>query len=361
MCIRDRLEEAPISSTALSLNLQNTNVIFLADRSSPTVWKSEDAGQTWEQVADFAADGALLVMRILSDGDTVFASTFHPSLGGGKLYKSTNGGSSWSDITGTLPRGVLDVAVDPTDPETMYVTTNVFGVYKSTDGGASWSQLENHPYVGVYDIEVDPVDPAILYTAARGGSLPAWFTEISGDFPDGITFEDDAGVYKSTDSGLTWNKVLVTSASCRAIRMHPNHHNTLFAVDLVDGLQMSTDGGNRWASLNSGLDTRVLTSCAVAGDKLYVGTQGCGVYSGDFDIATAEVDWQSGRSNKPVPEVHNLQIEVDPANSNNIYVTSYPGGLYASTDGGSTFRDRNAITPSIVVEHPLQRVIMLWQ
>jgi photosystem II stability/assembly factor-like uncharacterized protein len=348
------LEEAPISSTALSLNLRNTDAIYLADRSSPAVWKSEDGGQTWEQVADFAADGALLVMRVLSDGDAVFASTFHPSLGGGQLYKSTNGGSSWSDITATLPRGILDVAVDPTDPDTVYVTTNVYGVYKSTDGGTSWSHLGNHPYVGVYDIEVDPVDPTILYSAARGGSLPAWFTQISGDFPDGITFEDDAGVYKSTDSGLTWDKVLVTSVSCRAIRVHPDNHNILFAVDLVDGLQMSTDGGDSWASLNSGLDTRVLTSCAVASDKIYVGTQGCGVYSGDFDIGTAEVIWQPDRSNRPVPEVHNLRIEVDPANSNNIYVASYPGGLYASTDGGATFRDRNAITPSVVVDYPLQ-------
>ena len=136
--------------------------------------------------------------------------------------------------------------------------------------------------------------------------------------------------------------------------MHPNNHNILFAVDLVDGLQISTDGGDSWTSLNSGLDTRVLTSCSVAGDKIYVGTQGCGVYSGDFDIGTAGVVWQTSRSNKPVPEVHNLQIEVDPANSNNIYVTSYPGGLYTSTDGGATFRDRNAITPSIVVDYPLQ-------
>ncbi len=348
------LEEAPISSTALSLNREDTNIIYLADRSSPTVWKSEDAGETWEEVADFTADGALLVMRVLSDGDTVFASTFHPSLGGGKLYKSTDGGSSWADITGTLPKGILDIAIDPTNPHIVYATTNVNGVYKSMDGGASWARLENHPYVGVYDIEVDSIEPTILYTAARGGAMPAWFTEISGDFPDGITFADDAGVYKSTDAGSTWSKVLVTSASCRAIRLHPDDHNVLFAVDLVDGLQMSTNGGDSWSSLNSGLDTRVLTSCAIGSDKIYVGTQGFGVYSGDFDIDLASATWQRNRSNKPVPTVHNLQIEVDSANSNNIFVTSYPGGLYASTDGGATFRDRNAITPSVVVDYPLQ-------
>jgi len=348
------LEEAPISATGISLNRQDSDVVYLADRSSPTVWKSEDAGEKWKKVADFTTDGALLVMSVISDGQIAYASTFHPSLGGGKLYKSEDGGSSWSDVTGTLPKGILDVAVDPTNPDIVYVTTNVNGVHRSIDGGVSWSELENHPYVGVYDIEVDPVDPRILYTAARGGSLPAWFTEISGTFPDGVTFADSAGIYKSIDSGSTWSKVLATSASCRAVRLHPDNHDVIFAVDLVDGLSISTNGGDSWADLNSGLGTQVLTSCAITGDKIYIGTQGCGVYSGDFDMDTVSVTWQPGRSNKPIPAVYNVQIEVDPNNSNNIFVTSYPGGLYASTDAGATFKDRNAITPSVVVDYPLQ-------
>ncbi|HEY94274.1 MAG TPA: hypothetical protein G4O15_05000 [Dehalococcoidia bacterium] len=348
------LEEAPISSTALRINRENTDIVYLADRSSPTVWKTEDGGETWDKIGDFSGDGALLVMRVFSDGDIVFASTFHPSLVGGKLYKSTNAGGSWRDVTGNLPKGILDIAVDPTNPENVYVTTNVNGVFKSNDGGENWLKLENHPYVGVYDIEINSDNPNILFTAARGGSLPAWFTEISGDFPEGITFEDDAGVYMSSDAGLNWEKVLVTSASCRVIRIHPDDHNILFAADLVDGLLMSTDGGQNWIDLNSGLDTKVLTSCAIGNGKIYVGTQGFGVYSGDFDIKQASVTWQSDRSNKPVPEVHNLQIEVNSEDSNHIYVSSYPGGLYTSTDGGMTFRDRNAITPSVVVDYPLQ-------
>jgi photosystem II stability/assembly factor-like uncharacterized protein len=348
------LEQAPVSSTAISLNSEDMDVIYLADRSSPTVWKSDDAGETWREIANFKADGALLVMRVLADGDTVFASTFNPALGGGKLYRSIDAGSNWVDITGTLPKGILDIATDPTDADIIYVTTNINGVYKSTDGGETWAEMQSHPYVGVYDIEVDPIDPTILYTAARGGSMPAWFTEVSGDFPDGITFENSAGIYKSIDAGATWKKVLATSASCRAVRIHPDDHNIVFAADLVDGLQMSTDGGATWKSLNTGLDTTVLTSCAVGGDKLYVGTQGCGVYSGDFNIDTNSLTWQPNRSNKPVPTVYNLKIQVDSTNSNNIYITSYPGGMFTSTDGGRTFKDRNAITPSAVVEYPLQ-------
>ncbi len=349
------LEEAPISATALSLNAQDTDVIYLADRSTPTVWKSTDGGTTWEKVGDFSSDGALLVMRVVADGDTIYAATFHPNLTDGKLYKSTDAGSTWADVTDALPKGILDVAVDSVHPDIVYVTTNINGAHKSTDGGVTWTQLLNFPDVGAYDIEVDPVDPTVLYASARGGSLPAWFTEIAGDRPDGITFTDEAGVYRSTDSGSTWTQILTTSASCRAIRQHPDNRNVLFAVDLVDGLLVSTDGGNNWTSQNTGLGTAVPTSIAVNGDKVYVGTQGSGVYSGDFDVGSGSLTWQPDRSNKPVPAVYSLQIQVDPTNSDRIFVASYPGGLYCSVDGGATFRDKNGITPSVVVDDPIRQ------
>jgi photosystem II stability/assembly factor-like uncharacterized protein len=345
------LENAPISGTALSINKENTDVVYLADRSSPTVWKTEDGGQNWKQVADFTGDGALLVMRVFAEVNTVYASTFMPALRGGRLYRSTDAGETWKDITGTLPKGILDIEVDRINPGIVYVTTNVNGAFKSTDSGETWSEMQNFPYVGAYDIEVDQDDPRNLYAAARGGSLPGWFAEIAG-YPDGITFNDSAGVYRSTDSGQTWSKLLATGVSCRAIRRHPDNPDLLFAPDLMDGLQMSTDGGRTWTKINEGLDNCVPTSVEVNGDRIYVGTQGCGVYSGDIDADKGTVTWQPGRSNKPVPEVHNLQIEIDPTNLDIIFVGSYPGGLFATTNGGVTFGDRNGINPSSVVAYP---------
>ncbi|MFC1941405.1 WD40/YVTN/BNR-like repeat-containing protein [Chloroflexota bacterium] len=344
------LEEAPVSATSLSFNMQNSDIIYLADRTSPTVWKSMDAGETWQLAADFSDDGAFLLNRIFADGDIVYAATFGPGLHSGRLYKSIDAGSTWADITGTLPRSVLDVAVNPNDPDVVYVTTHIYGSYKSTDGGNTWDEMQNFPDIGAYDIEVDPFDPATLYTCGLSGSVPDWCMGAGG-----YTFTNDAGVYKSTDSGLTWSQVLATSNECRAIRLHSGNHDMLFAVSLDDGLQVSINGGDSWTSYNTGLDTQVLTSCTLNGDKIYVGTQACGVYSGDIDIDTGAVIWQAERSNKPVPAVYSLQIEVDPADSNRIFVGSNPGGLYRSDNGGVTFYDKNFLTPTVVVDDPYRQ------
>ena len=344
------LKNAPVSATSLSLNTSDTDIIYLSDRTAPKVWKTTDAGSTWEEIANFSSDGTFLVNRVLADGNTVYVATFGPSIHGGKLYKSTNSGSTWSDITGTLPRSVLDMAIDPTSRDIIYVTTHIYGAYKSVNGGTSWTEMGNFPDIGAYDIEVDPVEPTTLYACGLGGSVPGWCLK-----PDGYVFTDDPGVYKSTNSGSTWRKILTTGNECRAIRLHPDNHNMLFAAAMDDGLQVSVNGGSTWSSYNTGLATQILTSCAVAGNKIYVGSQAYGVHSGDINTGNGVVTWQQDRSNKPVPEVYNLEIKVDPTNSNRIFVGSNPGGLYRSDDGGATFYDKNFLTPSVVVDDPVRQ------
>ncbi len=346
------LKNAPVSATSLSLTPSNSNVIYLSDRTAPKVWKSIDGGATWEVIGDFSSNGAFLVNRVLADGDRIYAATFGPGMHGGKLYKSTDAGKEWIDITGGLPRSVLDIAVNPDNPDIVYVTTHIYGAYKSVNGGADWTEMQNFPDIGAYDIEVDQVDPHIVYTCGMGGgTVPDWCMA-----PDGYTFSDDSGVYRSTDSGATWEQLLRTDNECRAIRLHPDDHTTLFASAMDDGLQVSTDAGKTWRACNEGLDTKVLTSCTVGGSTIYVGTQGFGVYSGDL-VSTGgmSVTWQPDRSNKPSPQVYSLQIEIDPANPERIFVGANPGGLYRSDDGGATFYDKNFLTPSVVVEDPYRQ------
>jgi len=349
------LENAPISATSLAIDPLHPDVLFLSNRSSPTVWRSTDDGDTWQQVADFASDGALLVMRVFVHDGVVYAATFHHGLRGGDLYRSTDNGDRWERITGSLSKGILDIAVDPRAPNVIYVTTNINGAFVSHDGGENWSRIEGFPDVGAYDIEIDPADSSILYASARGGSLPAWFTRISDDHPDGVTFNQSAGVYRSTDGGTSWSQILETWPSCRAIRIHPENPGLLFAVDLVDGLLVSRDRGMTWAKENAGIDTIVPTSLVVSGNRLLVGTQGCGVWSADLDPSTGTFAWRMDRSNRPVPAVYSSEIRVDPNDPDTLFVAAYPGGLMRSTDGGARWSDRNGINPSIVVDDPLRQ------
>ena len=323
------LDKAPRSSTALSLDPTNPAVIYAADRTAPQVWKSTDGGVTWTAVANFSSTGAFMLNRVLVAGSAVYASTFGPGIHDRKLYRSTSGGSTWTDITNGLPRSVLDVSVDPSNPQVIYVTTHIHGAYKSTDGGATWSELTDFPNIGGYDIEVDPISPTVVYAAGLGAmTVPNWV--LSG----GYTFTVPAGVYKSTNGGQTWTNILTTSNECRDIRIHPDNHNLLFASALSDGFFVSTDGGNSWTNIVTGLDSRNLTSAWAAGDKVYAGTQGFGVYAGDVNTTTGAVTWVAARSNKPAPDVYNVQIQVNPTNSSCVYVSASPGGLFRSDDGG---------------------------
>jgi photosystem II stability/assembly factor-like uncharacterized protein len=342
-----RLQGAPLSSTSLTLDPAHPNVLYAADRAGPRFWKSVDGGLTWT-ATDLSSTGAFLVNRVIVAGGYLWVSTFGPGTHGGKLFRSADGGATLNDVTGTLPRSVLDVAVDPDNPQFVFVTTHIHGAYKSDDFGGTWTEMQNFPDIGGYDIEVDPVAPNIVYAAGMGyATVPAWVMP-----PAGYTFTDGSGVYKSEDGGQTWNQVLTTSNECRAIRLHPSNHNLLFATALTDGFFVSTDGGSNWTNANAGLDTRNLTSVWAAGNKVYAGSQGFGVYAGDLNTTTGAVTWQAARSNKPVPDVYNLQIQVDPTDSNRIYAGANPGGLFRSDDGGATWYDKNFLTPSVLVDDP---------
>jgi len=179
------------------------------------VWKSTDFGQSWQNISDgFFETGSIGSIDVAdSNPEIIYVGTGSDGLRsnviiGRGMYKSIDGGKSWHHI-GLRDAGQIgSVVVHPTNPEVIYVAAlgNPFGpnaqrgVFKSIDGGQTWGHvLYISDQTGAVDIELAPGNPDIVYAALWRAERKPW-TIISGD--DG----SENGIYVSRDAGTTWQK-----------------------------------------------------------------------------------------------------------------------------------------------------------
>ncbi len=186
----------------------------------------------------------------------------------GGVWKSVNEGTTFEPVFDNMPTASIgDIAIDPVNPDVVWVGTgeaNIFrssnpgcGVFKTTDGGKSWKNmgLENTHTIG--RIRVNPKNTNIVYVAATGHE---W------------TPNEDRGVFKTTDGGQTWTKVLYVDQNSGAydlvldprnpdvvycttwerIRLKWNDPRT-YETTRNNGIWKSTDGGKNWKKINDGL------------------------------------------------------------------------------------------------------------
>lgn len=178
------------------------------------VWKTGDAGATWQNISDgqipLGSMGAVDVS--LSNPDIVYVGTgsskirSNVSIGRG-MYKSTDAGRTWA-FAGLRDVGqVATVRVSPTNPDLVFVAAlgNPFapnrarGIYKSTDGGKNWKNvLFVTDSTGAADLELQPGNPNVVFAAMWRGQRKPW-TIVSG--------AREGGIYKSADGGENWTKL----------------------------------------------------------------------------------------------------------------------------------------------------------
>jgi photosystem II stability/assembly factor-like uncharacterized protein len=279
--------------------------------------------------------------------------TFYFGSTGGGVWKTTDGGLHWEPTsdkdfkTGSV--GALAVA--PSDPNVIYAgmgespirgnLSHGDGVYKSTDGGRHWTHLGLAETHQISRIAVDPRDPDRVYVAAQGHP---W-----GPNPD-------RGIYRSEDGGKSWKKVLFVSDRTGAcdLSMDPLGSRTLYAAfwqvarkpwSLEDGgpesgIYKSIDGGDSWKKLSKGLPEGPLGRIGVAASAARPGLVWALIEAKKGGVFRSE---DGGESWKRVSGAHKLRerawyyswIYADPKRADTVYIPNVE--FYRSTDGGKSF------------------------
>ena len=224
------------------------------------VWETGDAGRTWRPIFDrepAASIGAIAVAP--SDPRVIYVGTGEADMRsdivqGDGVYKSTDGGRTWTHLGLDDTRQIAAILVDPHDANVVYVAALGHpygpnaerGVFKSIDGGATWRKvLYRGPDTGAVDLAFEPGDSRVVYAALWQTRRPPWNVYPPSSGPGG-------GLFVSDDAGAHWRRLrdgLPARTGRIGIATSPADPRRVYAlVDAADGgLYRSDDGGAHWA------------------------------------------------------------------------------------------------------------------
>ena len=274
------------------------------------VWKTTDAGRTWEPIFDDQSTGSIGAVEVApSNPEILYVGSGEglqrPDLSTGNgLYRSDNGGRSWTHLGLRDGQQIPRIAIDPTNPDRIFVAVLGHpygpnaerGIYRSTDGGKTLERvLFKDENTGAADVVLSPDDPntvyAVLWEARQGPwENAAWsgpnsglfkstdggttWTQLTGGLPttaDGLgrlgigispsnprrifvtaTAGAKSGIYRSDDAGASWTRTTTDSRifgrgdDFAAVTVDPRDPNTVYSMNVV--AWKSTDGGVTWRS-----------------------------------------------------------------------------------------------------------------
>ncbi|HWJ16208.1 MAG TPA: hypothetical protein VNS10_20850 [Gemmatimonadaceae bacterium] len=323
---------------------------FYMGVASGGVFRTTDAGASWVPITDgkvpVASTGSIAVAE--SDPNVIYLGTgsddirSNVSTGRG-VYKSADGGNTWS-FAGLYDAGQIGaVRIHPTNPNVVWVAAigNAFksnaerGVFKTTDGGKTWKKvLFVSDSVGAADLELNPANPDIVYAWMWRGERKPW-TIISG-----AQNSTGVGFYKSTDGGEHFSKIttglpteLVGKANLAVTAANPNRVYALVEAKPGGGLYRSDDAGQTWKQFSSygQLITRPFYYVALAADPtnadvVYGGAEGF------YKSTDGGANWAALRT----PHGDNHDMWINPKDGR-IMIQSNDGGANVSQDGGRTW------------------------
>jgi len=280
-------------------------------------------------------------------------STIYVGTAGGGVWKTTNAGASFQSVFDKYCQSIGAVAVDQNNPRNVFVGTGESnmrntvsvgdGLYKSTDGGDNWNKAGLDSTEHIAKIIVHPFNSSVIYVAAPG---PLWSNSTH------------RGLYKSTDGGKSWNKILYINekTGCADVVIDPLHPDTVYATTWEfrrlpysfnsggpgSGIYKSTDGGKSWKELSEGLPAKpfgrvaiALAPSAPANLLAIVESEKTGLYI----TSDGGENWkeQSATLNVVSRPFYFSCLMIDPKDPKRVY---RPGFMFSySSDGGYSFND----------------------
>lgn len=330
--------------------------LIVAAAASGGVFKSTDDGKSWKAIFEDQATACMGDVAIApTNPDILWAGTgeaniLRSTMAGTGVYKSTDGGATWNHMGLTDTHHIARIRVHPTNPDIVYVASAGHeytfspdrGVYKTTDGGKTWRKVfYKNEKTAVIDLAMDPKNPETLYAGTAQRLRTRWNDPVA---------SPESGIYKTSDGGATWKPLTqglpdFSKGECERVGLDvcASQPNVVVAVIFREGAEVfrSEDGGETWSQVEGQEAVRrVFPEYSWYFGQIRVDPNNP-LTMDVIGLRHSRTDdggktWRNVRGNHS--DYHGLWI--NPKDSNNVLVAN-DGGLMVSHDALKTYEHAN--------------------